>query len=179
MSLKRLLKEYTPEEIADAVILPVRLSAKQKKEADKQLAEHRAKRRAEMSDEEKLNLKLLQLKFQLENYIKDDHYNAQFTFGYFLEQYLELTNRKKKEFAKDIQIHETLLSQIINNRRDPNESIMIRLEIHSNNVIPAIDWFKLLEKEKGHQIHTNRSLREKEARYVSAAIKFRGVDLLM
>jgi hypothetical protein len=171
MSLKKLLKEYTIEEIADSFMLPAKLTVKQKQEADRQLAEHRAKRRAEMTEEEKQHFKLLQLKFRMEDYIKGDQYDPQFTFGYFLEQYLELTNRKKKEFAKDIQIHETLLSQILKNRREPNNSIMIRLELHSNNAIPAIYWFKLLEKEKGHQINTNRALRDKESQYVTHGLQ--------
>jgi len=167
MSIKKLFQKYTPEEIADAVIAPVSLTAKQQKEASRELAEHRAKRRAEMSDDEQLHVKLLQLKLRLEDYIAEDQYNPQFTFGYFLEQYLYLTKRKKKEFASDIQIHETLLSSLIKNRREPNQSIMISLEIHSNNILPAIDWFKLLEKEKGYQINTNRSLRDKESPFVT------------
>jgi hypothetical protein len=167
MSIKKIFEKYTPEEIAEAFVFPVKLTAKQQLEADTQLAEHRAKRRAEMTEAEKLNFKLLQLKFQLEDYIRGDQYNPQFTFGYFLEQYLQLTNRKKKEFAMDIQIHETQLSQMLKDRREPNDSIMIRLELHSNNIIPAIDWFKLLEKEKGHQLKTDRSLRAKESKYVT------------
>jgi len=171
MSIKKIFEQFTPDEIADALVLPVKLNAKQRQEADKHLAAHREKRRAEMTEAEKLNIKLIQLKFQLEDYVKQEEYNPQFSFGYFLEQYLLLTNRKKKEFAHDIQIHETQLSQILKNRREPNESIMIRLELHSNNIIPAIDWFKLLEKEKGHQLKTNRSLRDKESGYVTRSLQ--------
>jgi len=171
MSIKKIFQEYTPEEIADAFVLPVKLSPKQKQEADRQLAEHRTKRRAEMTEEEKQHFKLLQLKFRLEDYVKGDDYNPQYTFGYFLEQYLELTNRKKKEFARDIQIHETLLSNILKNRREPNDSFMIRLELHSKNIIPAIDWFKLLEKEKAHQINTDKSLRDKERQFVKHSLQ--------
>jgi len=171
MSIKKIFEQYTPAEIADAFILPVKLTAKQKQEAARQLAAHREKRRAEMTGAEKLNIKLMQLKFQLEDYVKQEEYNPQFSFGYFLEQYLLLTNRKKKEFARDIQIHETQLSQMLKNRRDPSESIMIRLELHSNNTIPAIDWFKLLEKEKGHQLKTNRLLRDKESAFVTRSLQ--------
>lgn len=171
MSIKKIFEKYTPEEIAEAFVLPAKLTAKQQDEASKQLAEHRENRRATMTEAEKLQFKLLQLKFQLEDYIKSEQYNPHFTFGYFLEQYLQLTNRKKKEFAMDIQIHETQLSQMLKNRRDPNDSIMVRLELHSNNVIPAIDWFKLLEKEKGHQLKTNRLLRDKESRYVTHSLQ--------
>jgi hypothetical protein len=171
MSLKNIFKEHTAEEIADAMMIPAKLTAKQKKEADKQLAEHRAKRRESMTEEEKLRFNLLKLKLQLEDYIKADYYEPEFTFGYFLEQYLQLINRKKKEFAGDIQIHETLLSSILKNRREPNESVMIRLELHSNNTIPAIDWFKLLEKGKEHQISTNKALRDKERGYIKRSLQ--------
>ena len=171
MSVKKIFEQYTPEEIADAFVFPIKLTAKQQLEADRQLAEHREKRRAEMTETEKLHFKLLQLKFQLEDYINSDQYNPKFTFGYFLEQYLQLTNRKKKEFAGDIQIHETQLSQMLKGRRDPNDRIMVRLELHSNNIIPAIDWFKLMEKEKGHQLKTDQSLRDKESQYVTHSLQ--------
>ncbi|TZF81292.1 hypothetical protein FW774_18640 [Pedobacter sp. BS3] len=109
----------------------------------------------------------MRLKFRIEDYIRTDGYDPAYTFGYFLEQYLQLTQRKKKEFAHDIQIHETLLSQILNDRREPTESIFIRLELHSGNTISAINWLKLAEKKKKHQIKTDHSLRERERQYVN------------
>ena len=45
MSIKKIFEQYSPEEIADAFVLPVKLTAKQKQEADRQLAAHREKRR--------------------------------------------------------------------------------------------------------------------------------------
>jgi len=171
MSIKKLFEQHTPEELAESFVFPVKLTAKQQREAGIQLAEHRAKRREEMTEAEKLNLRLLQLKFRLEDYITEEQYNPEYTFGYFLEQYLQLTNRKKKEFAEDIQIHETQLSQMLKDRREPNNSIMIRLELHSNNVIPAVSWFKLLEKEKAYQLRTDKSLRDKESRYVTHSLQ--------
>ena len=124
-----------------------------------------------MTGEEQLQLKLMQLKFRLEDYIKGEQYDPEFTFGYFLEQYLLLNNKKKKEFAGDIQIHETLLSQIIKNRREPNNSFIIRLELHSNNMIPAIDWFKLIEKRKEHILRTDIALRKRESQYVTGKLR--------
>jgi hypothetical protein len=170
MSIKKILNKYTPAEIAEAFVLPVKLTAKQKQEADRQLAEHRAKRASEMPEEEKLQLQLMQLKFQLEEYVSSDRYDPGFTFGYFLEQYLQLNKKKKKEFEAVIQVHETLLSQIIKNHREPNNSFIIRLELHSNNVIPAIDWFKLIEKEKEYIIRTDITLRKKESQFVTGRL---------
>jgi len=88
----------------------------------------------------------------LETYLKQDDFDTTLTFGHFLNRYLKVINRKKKEFAEEIQIHETLLSHLINDRREPNENIVVRLELHSNNVIPAVYWYKLAEKEKEHHI---------------------------
>lgn len=166
MSIKKIIGGLTPEEIADAFVLPAKLTVEERKEADRELAEHRKNRRSETTENQKLHLNLLQLKFQLEDYVKSEWYNPEFTFGYFLERYLQLTSKNKKEFAKEIQVHETFLSHLISNRREPNESIMVRLELHSGNVIPAVYWFKLVEKEKEHQLQTDTSLRDKERQYV-------------
>jgi hypothetical protein len=59
---------------------------------------------------------------------------------------------------------------MINKRREPNEAIIIRLELHSNNAIPAIDWFKLVEKEKEHIILTDTTLRKRESQYVTGRL---------
>ena len=75
-------------------------------------------------------------------------------------------NKKNKDFASDIDIDETELSQILNQHRKPREKIIIRLELHSNKTIPAITWFRLLEKEKEHEILTDNSLRRTESRHV-------------
>jgi hypothetical protein len=166
MSLKKLLKEYTLEEIAESLMIPAKLTVKQQEQANRDLAAERKKSQADMTEEKKIELDLLQLRFQLEDYLKDS-YNPALNFGHFLERYLTIIHKKKKEFAQEIQIHETLLSHLVNNRREPNDSIIIRLEIHSNKIIPAIYWYKLAEKAKEHQIRTDNSLRDKERPYVT------------
>lgn len=166
MSYKKLLKQYTPEELAESFVFPVKYTVKQQQEADRALAEARRKSQAEMTEDQKIKLNLYQLKFQLEDYLKEE-YNPALNFGHFLDRYLKILNKKKKEFAAEIQIHETLLSHLISNRREPNDSILIRLELHSNKIIPAIDWYKLAEKEKEHQIRTDNSLRERESPFVT------------
>jgi len=177
MSTKKIIQDYTPEEIVESFVLPVELTAKQQEVAALQLSEHRANRKATMADDEKLQVKLLQLKYRLENYIYRESYDPKYTFGYFLEKYLDLINIKKKEFANDIQIHSTQLSNIIKNRREPNESLYIRLELHSNNTIPAIDWFKLTEKTKEFMINTNAALRTRESKYVTRKLAVKMVEI--
>ena len=170
MSYKKLLKQYTPEELAESFVFPVKYTAKQQEQANKDLAAARKISQAKMTEDDILKARLYQLRFQLEDYLKED-YNPALNFGHFLERYLKILNIKKKEFAAEIQIHETLLSHLISNRREPNESIIIRLELHSNKVIPAIYWYKLAEKGKEYHIRTDNSLREKESPFVTHSLQ--------
>ncbi|WP_207422836.1 hypothetical protein [Desertivirga brevis] len=158
------------KEIAEAFIIPQTISDEDKKLADAELNEKRKARRKQLSDEDRLKNKLLQLKFQLEDYLSSDKFDPRFRFSYFLEQYIQVLNKKKKDFALDVNVSEYQLSHYLNNRREPNESFIIRLEIHSNKFIPALQWFKLIEKEKEHDLISNQELRKLEAPHVSGGL---------
>jgi len=67
MSYKKLSLEFTPEELAESFIFPVKLSAKQKKVADQQLAEAIKKSREKMTVEERLAGRLMGLKFRMKD----------------------------------------------------------------------------------------------------------------
>lgn len=166
MSVKKLVAELSPEELVDSFVFPVRLNKKQKLEAAEQLAEARKKSQSEMTDEDKLVLGLLRLKFQIETYIKSEKYDNKLSFGHFLREYVSLLQIKRKLFAEEISIDETLLSQLINQKREPPEYLMVRLEIHSNNAIPADYWYRVMEKRREHDIKTNKELRRKEKKFV-------------
>lgn len=171
MTVKQILKNYDPEEIASSFVLPVKLTKKQRLEADKQLAEARKKYREQAAMKEYLKANLLQLRLQLQDYVKSEQYDPNKRFGEFLKAYLVITNKKSNEFAGEINIHETLVSQLINNHREPNEDIMVRLEIHSNNNIPAHYWYMLVQKEKINQLKTDKGLRKREKKFVMYKVK--------
>jgi len=160
--IKELFEHNSPSELVESFVFPVQLTKKQKEEAAVQLKEARKKLRNETTEKDLLSLNLMRLKLSLERYIDSKEFHSNYTFGYFLGAYLTLINKKRNEFADEINIHETLLSQLINNKREPNESLIIRLELHSNNTIPAIDWFRLIEKGKEHHIKTNKEIRRQE-----------------
>lgn len=164
---KTIVDKYTPQEIADSFVITERLSPLQKKAADLELKEARKRTQEQMAEKERLVMKIMQFKFQIDDYLKDKNFNAERTFGHFLKEYVSILNKKRKDFAKEIDIDETELSQLINRHRLPNENIMVRLEIHSNNSIPAVTWYKLLEKEKEFLIRTNKKLRLAEKKYVT------------
>jgi plasmid maintenance system antidote protein VapI len=173
MSYKKLLKQHTPEELAEAFVFPVKLTAKQKKEAALQLAAARKKTQEEMTEEDRLISRIYQFRFRLEDYLNSKEYNPELTFGHFLKNYVELLNKKRKSFAEEISIDETLLSQLINKHRLPPDYIAIRLEIHSNNTIPAAYWIRLVEKQRLHEITTDKALRKKERPFVHGRLNVR------
>jgi hypothetical protein len=166
MKAKRISGKHTQAELADAVIFPVNLTAAQKEHAAKQLATAREKGQKEMTNQDRLALQVFQLKFHLEDYLANKEFDPKITFGYFLKHYVELLRIKRKTFASEISIDETLLSQFINMHRMPPEYITVRLEIHSNNTIPATHWFKLVEKQKEYELRTDKEMRRKENKYV-------------
>ena len=168
---KKLLKEHGPEELANSFVFPVKLTAKQQKEAAEQLAAARKKNRETLTEETKNSLRLYHLRFVIEDYLEGkEEFNPEFTFGFFLKRYVELLEKKRKDFAEEISIDETLLSQLINNHRLPPDYITIRLEIHSDNIIPATYWIRVVEKQRLHEISTDEELRKKEKKFVTGII---------
>lgn len=169
MSINKIRNNHTTDEITDSFVLTS--NVKQSKSVlSKSLNDARKRTQSEITDQAKLTLKLMQLKFQIEDYLKSDSFNPKFTFSYFLKEYVDVLKKKRKVFAQEISIDETELSQLINKHRQPNDSIIIRLELHSNNSIPAASWYKLLEMEKVHSINNNVALRKKETKNVKNRI---------
>lgn len=171
MKTEKLEKTYTPKELAESFVFRAKLSGKQKKETDRELAEARKKTREKSHPNDALLLRLLQLKYQMEEYSSNAPFDANRSFGFFLRAYLKSLDKKNKDFASDIDIDETELSQILNMHRKPSEKIIIRLEIHSNKTIPAITWFRILEKEKEHDIVTNTIMRKNEGKHVKNRLR--------
>lgn len=168
---KKLRQKYTNEEIAEAYLFPITRPRKEKEKLDKEFGEFLTKLRENRTPEEKLHAKMLQLKYQMQDYVGSKRYDEGKRFGYFLSRYIEMLEKKNKDFAEDINITAIELSQLINNHRNPNIKILIRLEIHSDNAIPAYIWYKVVEKEKAHEIVNNKEIRKQEQKYVRNVVK--------
>ncbi len=171
MKTNKLNKKYTPSELAESFVFRNTLTDKQKAEAKKQLAEARTKVRKNTTEETKLLASVLQLRYQMEDYASSSTYDSNLTFAYFLRSYIKLKYTINKKFASDINIDETELSQLLNKHRYPSEKTIIRLEIHSNKTIPALSWYKLLEKEKEYELQNDMVMREKEVKYVKNKLR--------
>lgn len=161
------ISKFSDQELAEAFVFPVtEASTVEQKQEEAEFWEERRKQFQNRTPGQKIYSKLLQLKFQLEEYIGGTQYKEALNFGYFLNEYVSRQEKKDKQFAFEVDIKPAVLSQYINNHRKPTEKFVIRLELHSNGMIPAINWLKLIQKDKEHEIMTNQDLRREESKHV-------------
>ena len=167
------LRKYSDRELAEALVFPSDspLTDEEKLQEENFWAERR-KRFENRTAEQKVYTKLLQLKFQLEEYIGSTQYREALNFGYFLNEYVNRQEKQDKELAAEIDVKPDVFSQYLNNHRKPTKKFVIRLELHSNGMIPAIAWFKLLQKDKEHEIMTNNDIRKEESKHVKNRLEF-------
>lgn len=151
---------------ADESFVSPKLNEIERLKINQEFSEIRRRSESRKTDEERLYSRILQLKFQIEDYIKSDKLDEQMTFGYFLKQYIDVSGRKNNEFAEDIDVSPSELSQIVNEHRDPNNRIIMRLEAHSNGIILAFYWFCIYSKDKALKLITNDQLRIEEGKHV-------------
>lgn len=172
MRREKLNKIYSKEEQVDAFVFRTKLSDKQIQEAANELQLARKKVKEQLNENQILYAKVQQLRFSIEDYAKSNSYNNDFSFAYFLRKYIKLNYKINKNFAKDIELPETELSSILNKGRTPSKKTIVRLELHSNNTISAVSWYKLLEKQKEYELQTDKESRLKESKHVKNRLVF-------
>jgi hypothetical protein len=169
--MKKTRAHLNAEEL-DGVIFTRNLTPREQKKANEELAEARQKVQSGLTEQDRLAAKILQFKLRLNEYLKKDEFDPRMRFSSCLVEYVLILNKKQRVFADEIDINETELSQIINKHRPPAEYLFIRLEIHSNNNIPAGWWYRLLEKENEHAISTNTKMRKEQKKHVHTKLEF-------
>jgi len=157
---------YSPEDLAENFVFPNALTARQKKDADESLRTELRQRRMAQTADFKVSGALLQLRYQIEDYVNDVNFDKRKSFGHFLKMYVDCFNKRHVEFAKEINVKPAELSQYINDHRKPPQHIMVRLELHSSNMIPAVDWYRLSEKATIHKLSTDKVMRRAEMKFV-------------
>ncbi len=160
--------KHSAREIAEAHIIPANVNAKEKKKADKDFSGFIQTRRAAMSDAEKLYAQLLQIKYQMEDYVNSGEYSEGNTFGYFLNEYIHALHMGKTDFSKEISLDNTKLSRLLHDRDEPNETVYVRLEIHSRKIIPAVTWCRVHQKYRVLNLLRDKQLHNKEKKHVKA-----------
>ena len=171
-SFKSIQKEYTSEEIAESFVFPGPKGPKEREALLEAFRQHRKKASDKQSARTKLISQLLQLKFLIEDYIKSEKLNKNYSFGFFLKEYIHRLEKKNNQFADEISVDPAELSQVINKRRQPTEKLIFRLEIHSNKNFPALMWFKILEKDRAYELKHHKEIIDGEKKNVKQKLDF-------
>ncbi len=166
--LEELQKQYTLEDIAESYVLPHKLSEEDEAAARKEFLELRMLRRKNMSEKEHLLSGLLGIKYRIKSYLQERSFDTNRTLGTFLKNYLLVTAKKQKELAEDIDIHPSRLNRIIHGKEKIGKALAYRLESHSGDLIPAIYWWKLVQKEIEYEMMSHDEERTMERAKVKA-----------
>lgn len=169
---QELREQLTDQEIAESTLIPADLTEQEKKENAEALRRMRFERLAQMTSEQKIYADLLQLRFKLEDYVNGFTFDPQRSFGYYLTEYIHIFRKTNKNFAEDINVHESRLSRMLKDKESPNIELMYRLERHSGELIPALIWWKLSSKKQEFDLVTNIELRNSENLKVKNAFSY-------
>jgi len=172
MTTKLKHTKLTEQELVEAYIFPHGLSAQEKAETDAEVSKLRQQQLRNMPEEQRLYGRLLGLKYRILDYLKHGEDSGQNSFEAFLSQYIEILNKKQKDFAEEISLHPTKLSQLLSGKVGPNLSLVYRLEKHSGGVIPALLWWRLQMKKTENVITQDKIGRQREAKKVKNELKF-------
>ena len=130
-------------------------STKEREQDSVALMQTRLDKMKNLTKEQILRAKLLQLKFKMENYLKEPIYDNQNHFTDFLKTYVDAIYSKRSKFAKDIKVTPVFLSKVINSHRQPNEEFILKLMIHSEKIFKDVGEF---HKKTWYQIYFHEKL---------------------
>ena len=160
-------KDYTNKELAEAHIYPNDLSEEDLKRAQEEFSSYRMNRTENMTQREKVLSRLLQLKYMMDDYLQSNEYKAEWTFGFFLDKYMESVFKDPSTFSNEISVRPFTIKQLIQNQKIPNDKILFRLDLHSNHIISALTWCRVLEKQKESDIiQDEEEMRKSESPFV-------------
>lgn len=165
-------KDYTLQDLAESYFFPDVVKGKDRDDYLNAFKQFRKSRSEAQSAEDRSKNRLLQLKFLMEDYLMSSHYEQRYDFGFFLHQYIACLEKNYTDFARDIDVGVSTISQIIGKHRKPTDKIIMRLHIHSNKNFPVSLWYRLLEKEKINEMENDKSILEEESKYVKHSLDY-------
>ena len=134
-------------------------TTKEKESEATALMESRLERMKNLSKDQIIRAKLLQLKLKMDDYIQQPVYEKHNYFSEFLKIYVDTIYTKRNLFAHDIDITPIRLSQVINNHREPKDEFLKRLMVHSEKVYENICEF---QEETWHQLYFHEKICQEE-----------------
>ncbi len=159
-------KKYTLEEIAESMLFP---GKKPTPEEHAEFVRLRMEHWNNTPPEKRLKYQLIGLKYRMKHCM-EGRKESMDTIANFLQQYLDITNKKQKDLAADLSINPSTLSCILNEKEHLTLALAYRLELHSGDLIPAIYWWKLAQKEIEQDIYNNPDAKLKEAKLVKNVV---------
>jgi len=146
MARKHYKKDIDPEFGLDS-----RYLNKEEQEAEsKALMEHRLRKMKDLSRDDIIRAKLLQLKLRMEAYLQQPVYDKENHFSEFLKTYVDTLYPVRKIFASDLGVNYMKLIHILNDHRQPNEEFIKKLMIHSELVYKHVGDF---QKKTWYQVY--------------------------
>lgn len=126
----------------------------------------------ERSESELQRDRIISFRMNLLSYLEND--NEQKTVGYFLIEYLKAINIKKRDFAQQLNIHYTKLSNILHDRVNINNEIAFKLEVHSK--ISAYYWIKIKQKQELYALLQTKELKQKAYQNVYSSVTMKAME---
>lgn len=168
---EQLRKTYSDKEIAEGYMIPDTLSKEEQQISDEAFRQKRFELLNNRTEKQRILSEIMRLRIKIFAYLEEDFFSSAYDFGEVLREYVSILKRSRKDFASDIDIHPTKLSRIINKREEPSISLIYRLAKHSNDLIPAIYWWKLVTRKQGHLLVSDKERMEKEGKRVKNAVQ--------
>lgn len=156
------MKQNRKVEIVDAIDSRY-TSEIERLEESKALMRARKARMRKVQEKDLRTAKLFQLKLQIDRAIEWNDSSNLNGFAAFLSQYISILYKKHSDFAKDINITNVYLSQVLNKHRLPSEEFVLRLMLHSEKTFETITsfnsvcWMRLFLNQKLHKTLSNQT----------------------
>lgn len=149
------------------------LKEKQKAKADAELKLLRFESLKNISQNQKIFADLISLKYSLFDYLELGVFSDNYLFSEFLKKYVAIINITKRKLAKDLSVHETNFSRLINNKENPGVALLYRIEEHSNNILPASLLWQLVTKKLLVEIDANTAEKRKQSKLVKNKLQLK------
>lgn len=168
---QKLKEKYTDAEIAEGFMIPASMTDEEKKISDEAFRKIRFELLNKRTEKQRVVSEVIRLRIKIRKYLAEEIYIEDFNFGAILSEYISLIGRTKKEFSEDIDVHYSRLSRILNDKEDPNLSLIYRLEQHADELIPAVSWWKLMIRKQEFLITSDQAQRDVEKQHVKNILK--------
>ena len=107
------------------------LTDKEKASEKEAILKAREERFRKRSGDDIKMAKLMQLKYQMEEYLDNPKCSSGPYFPKFLKTYIDTLYEKQKNFASDINVTPIVLSHVLNKHREPKNDFLYRLILHT------------------------------------------------